>query len=252
MALPMAAADAAGSGPYARALLKVSGENGFTSPGHNGSFDLERVSRLAKMVKASLAHGTQLAIVVGGGNVMRGASLAGGGVNAASADYMGMLATVLNALLLADALEREGVDCRVQSAITIGEVCDPYIRRKALALLDQGTVLILAAGTGNPTFTTDTAAAVRATELECDILVKATGVDGVYDKDPKTSPDAKRFDTLSYQYVIEHQLKVMDATAITLCREHGLPVLVFNLWGEGALTKALAGEPVGTTITKQG
>jgi uridylate kinase len=236
-----------GSGPYKRALLKVSGENGFTSPGHDGSFDLDRVQRLAAMVKDALASGIQLAIVVGGGNVMRGASLADGGVNAASADYMGMLATVLNALLLADALERQGVDCRVQSAITIGEVCDPYIRRKALTLLDQGSVLILAAGTGNPTFTTDTAAAVRATELECDILLKATGVDGVYDVDPKTNPEAKRFDTLSYQYVIEKHLKVMDATAITLCREHHLPVRVFNLWGEGSLAKALAGQD-GTII----
>jgi len=241
-----------GPKPYKRALLKVSGENGFTSPGHASSFDLDRVNRLAAMVKASLAHGTQLAIVVGGGNVMRGASLADGGVNAASADYMGMLATVLNALLLEDALVRHGVPCRVQSAITIGEVCDPYIRRKALALLDQGSVLILAAGTGNPTFTTDTAAAVRATELECDVLVKATGVDGVYDVDPRTNPDAKRFDTLSYQYAIEKQLRVMDATAITLCREHDLPVLVCNLWDEGTLTKALRGETVGTIITKQG
>ncbi|MHC5022147.1 MAG: amino acid kinase family protein, partial [Planctomycetota bacterium] len=149
-----------------------------------------------------------------------------------------------------DALERQGVEVRVQSAITIGEVCDPYIRRKALTALENGRVLILAAGTGNPTFTTDTAAAVRATELDCDILVKATGVDGVYDKDPKTHADATKFDTLSYQYVIEKHLKVMDATAITLCREHDLPVLVFNLWADGALAKALGGEAVGTKITK--
>ena len=161
---------------------------------------------------------------------------------------MGMIATVLNALLLQDALERLEIETRCMTAIHIGEVAEPYIRRRALRHLERKRIVLLAAGTGNPTFTTDTAAAVRATELQADVLLKGTKVDGVYDRDPKQHDDAQRFDALTYQHVIEKELRVMDATAITLCREHAIRLVVFNLWQDGALRGALRGEPVGTTI----
>jgi len=235
---------------YRRAVLKISGEDGFAS-GHPG-FDLARIGRLAELIGEARALGTELAVVVGGGNVVRGASFAQHGMNPATADYMGMLATVLNAVALQDALERREIETRCLTAIHVGELAEPYIRRRALRHLERGRVVILAAGTGNPTFTTDTAAAVRAAELQADVLLKGTKVDGVYDRDPMQHPDATRFAALTYQHVIERHLRVMDATAITLCRERGLPVVVFNLWQDGALLGALRGEPVGTTIGAAG
>jgi uridylate kinase len=173
-------------------------------------------------------------------------------MNPATADYMGMLATVLNAVALQDALERLEIETRCLTAIHVGELAEPYIRRRALRHLERKRVVILAAGTGNPTFTTDTAAAVRAAELQADVILKGTKVDGVYDRDPKAGPGAIRYERLTYQHVIEKHLRVMDATAITLCRERNIPVIVFNLWEDGAMLAALRGDPVGTTISADG
>lgn len=240
------------AGPrYKRAVLKVSGEDGFTEPGKPG-FDLGRIRKLAAMITAAHALGTELAIVVGGGNILRGDTFAKAGVTRVAADYMGMLATVLNALVLQDLLEHGGLATRVCTSIEVAGVAEPYIRRRAIRHLEKGRVVILAAGTGNPTFTTDTAAAVRAKELGAEILLKATKVDGVYDADPETTPGAKRYDRLTYMDLIRDRLRVMDATAITQCMETGIPVLVFDLWADGALLKALRGERVGTLITADG
>jgi len=192
--------------------------------------------------------GVDVAIVIGAGNLWRGRVGLNQGMDQATADYMGMLATVMNALALMDALESQGVVTRVQSAIEMRSVAEPFIRRRAIRHLEKGRVVILGGGTGNPYFTTDTAAALRATELGADILIKATKVDGVYDSDPKQNPDARRFDKISYIDAINLRLKVMDTTALTLCMENKLPILVLNLWDESALTRALKGEPVGTLI----
>ena len=189
------------------------------------------------------------AIVVGAGNIYRGLKGAAAGMDRATADYMGMLATVLNALTLQDALEQQGVHTRTQSAITISEVAEPYIRRRAMRHLEKKRVVIFAAGTGNPYFTTDTAAALRAMEMKADVILKGTKVDGIYDSDPMLNPNALRFEQISYLKVLEHGLKVMDATAISLCMENRVPIVVFNLLTVGNIKRAISGEPVGSVVT---
>ncbi|MFM7281379.1 MAG: UMP kinase [Planctomycetia bacterium] len=235
------------SKPYQRVLLKLSGEAlGDPTKGHG--IDPEAVQKIARQVARVARMGVELAIVVGGGNILRGAQFSKLGAPRASADYMGMLGTVINALALQDALEQEGLETRVQTAIEIRQVAEPFVRRKALTHLSHGRVVILAAGTGNPFFTTDTAAALRATELNCEVLLKATKVDGVYTADPKKDPSAKRYVELTYMQVLERQLKVMDGTAITLCMENRLPVVVFDMFVEGNIERVVKGEPLGTTI----
>jgi uridylate kinase len=206
------------------------------------------VQSIARQVAKVSALGVEVAIVVGGGNILRGAEFAKLGGSRASADYMGMLATVINGLALSDALESQGLETRVQTALEIRQVAEPFVRRKALHHLDQGRVVILSAGTGNPFFTTDTAAALRATELECDVLLKATKVDGVYDSDPKKNAGARRYTELTHMDVLSQRLRVMDGTAITLCMENKLPIVVFDMLEEGNLERVIRGEPLGTRI----
>ena len=200
---------------------------------------------MAKVV----ANGTQLAIVVGGGNIFRGLKGSAAGMERATADYVGMLATVMNAITLQDGLERAGVPTRVQSAIAMQEVAEPYIRRKAMRHLEKGRVVIFGAGCGNPFFTTDTTAALRAAEINAHVVLKATKVDGVYDKDPVRFPDAVRYEHLTFQDVLANELGVMDATAIALCKDNTIPIVVFDLFGSGNIARAVAGEPIGTRIT---
>ncbi len=233
--------------PYQRVLLKLSGEAlGDGQSGHG--IEPEAVQRIARQVARVAGLGVELAIVVGGGNILRGAQFSKLGATRASADYMGMLGTVINALALQDALEQQGLETRVQTAIEIRQVAEPFVRRRALSHLEQGRVVILAGGTGNPFFTTDTAAALRATELSCDVLLKGTKVDGVYTADPKKDKLAKRYEELSYMEVLQQGLSVMDGTAITLCMENRLPVIVFNLFEEGNLERVVRGEALGTRI----
>lgn len=234
---------------YRRVLLKVSGE-GFCTQGGSGIAP-EALDAIAGQCRDVNRLGVELAVVVGGGNFIRGSDMARHGINRATADYMGMLATVLNALALMDALEAMDVVTRVQTAITMADVAEPYIRRRAIRHLEKGRVVILAAGTGNPYFSTDTTAALRATELGAQVLLKATKVDGVYSDDPLTNPDAQRYDTISYMDVLNQDLSVMDATAITLCRENNLPVVVFNLMVPGNVQRVALGEPIGTLIADQ-
>ena len=203
---------------------------------------------LAEQIATIVHGGVQLAVVVGGGNIFRGLSASAEGMDRAQADYMGMLATVMNALALQDAFERHGVETRVQSAITMQQVCESYIRRRAIGHLEKGRVVILAAGTGNPYFTTDTTAALRACELDAEILMKATKVDGVYDSDPMKNPDAVKFDKLSYMDVLNKGLHVMDTTATSLCMDNNMRMMVFNLAAEGNIERALRGENVGTIV----
>jgi uridylate kinase len=237
---------------YQRVLLKLSGEAlGDPETGHG--IDPATVAKIARQVARVARLGVETALVVGGGNILRGASFSSageqpGGANRASADYMGMLATVINALALSNAIEEQGVATRVLTALEIRQVAEPFVRRRALAHLEKGRVVLLAGGTGNPFFTTDTAAALRAAELGCEVLLKATKVDGVYTADPKKNPRAERFVELSYMQVLERQLKVMDGTAITLCMENRLPVVVFDLFKEGNIERVVKGEPLGTTI----
>ena len=231
---------------YKRVLLKLSGEALAGDMGYG--IDPKVVDDLAEQIAEIVKDGVELAIVVGGGNIFRGVAGATKGMDRAQADYMGMLATVMNSLALQDSFERHGVFTRVQSAITMQEVSEPYIRRKAVRHLEKGRVVILAAGTGNPYFTTDTAAAQRACELNVDVLMKATKVDGVYDSDPKKNPDAKRFERISYKEVIERELHVMDTTATALCMDNDIPMIVFDLTTHGNISRALKGEPIGTTI----
>jgi len=231
---------------YHRILLKLSGE-ALAEDGGTG-IDPHRALDIAKRVRNVREMGVDVAIVIGAGNLWRGRVGLNQGMDQATADYMGMLATVMNALALMDALESLGVVTRVQSAIEMRSVAEPFIRRRAIRHLEKGRVVILGGGTGNPYFTTDTAAALRATEIGADVLIKATKVDGVYDSDPKRNPNAKRFDKISYIDAINLRLQVMDTTALTLCMENKLPILVLNLWDETALPKALAGEPVGTLV----
>jgi uridylate kinase len=232
---------------YHRVLLKLSGEAlGARDDGQG--LDPDAVNLVARQVAHVASLGVEVALVVGGGNILRGAEFSKLGADRASADYMGMLATVINALALSDAIEKLGRDTRVMTAIEIKQVAEPFLRRKAVAHLQAGRVVILAAGTGNPFFTTDTAAALRARELACEVLLKATKVDGVYSADPKRDASARRLATLTHMQVLEQQLKVMDSTAISLCMESRLPVVVFNLFEEGNIERVIRGENLGTTI----
>jgi uridylate kinase len=234
---------------YRRVLVKVSGE-ALMGEGQFG-IDIATVDRIAKDVAEAAATGVQLCMVVGGGNIFRGLAGSAKGIDRATADYMGMLATVMNALALQAGLERAGVPSRVQSAIAMNNVCEPYIRRRAIRHMEKGRVVVFAAGTGNPFFTTDTAAALRAAEMGCDAMMKATQVDGVYSADPKKDPGAVRYDSLSYHDVLAKDLKVMDASAISVSRENGIPILVFSLGDSGALAKVLAGQGRATIIEEK-
>lgn len=231
---------------YDRVLLKLSGEALAGDLGYG--IDPKVVDDLAEEIADIVHDGVQLAVVVGGGNIFRGLAGSAEGMDRAQADYIGMLATVMNALALQDSFERHGVFSRVQSAINMQEVSEPYIRRRAIRHLEKGRVVILAAGTGNPYFTTDTTAALRACELDVDCLMKATKVDGVYDSDPKKNPDAKRFDRISYMEVLNRGLNVMDTTATSLCMDNNVPMIVFDLTKRGNIQRALMGEDVGTTV----
>ena len=233
--------------PYKRILLKLSGEALMGTQGHG--IDLAMIDTIASEVKEVHSHGIQLAIVIGGGNIFRGLSAAAKGMERASADYMGMLATVLNALALQNILENKGVPTRVQSAIEMRELAETYIRRRAVRHLEKGRIVIFAAGTGNPYFTTDTAAALRAMEVGADVIMKATKVDGVYSADPVKDKTAVKFDRLTYLDVLQKDLKVMDATAISLCMDNTMPIIVFNLNVPGNIRKIVSGEPVGTLVT---
>jgi uridylate kinase len=234
---------------YRRVLVKVSGE-ALMGDGQFG-IDVATVDRIAKDVAEAAATGIQLCMVVGGGNIFRGLAGSAKGIDRATADYMGMLATVMNALALQAGLERAGVQARVQSAIAMNNVCEPYIRRRAIRHMEKGRVVIFGAGTGNPFFTTDTAAALRAAEMGCDAMMKATQVDGVYSADPKKDPNATRYDSLSYHEVLARDLKVMDASAISVSRENGIPILVFSLGDPGALAQVLAGRGRATIIEEK-
>ena len=232
---------------YKRVLLKLSGEALAGDLGYG--IDPKVVDSLADEIADVVHDGVQLAIVVGGGNIFRGVSGATDGMDRAQADYIGMLATVMNALALQDAFERHGIFSRVQSAINMQEVSEPYIRRRAIRHLEKDRVVILAAGTGNPYFTTDTTAALRACELDVDVLMKATKVDGVYDSDPVKNPDAKRYDRISYMEVLSQGLNVMDSTATSLCKDNNIPIIVFNLHKQGNIDRVLRGEHVGTIVS---
>jgi len=234
---------------FGRVLLKVSGEAllGAQSFG----IDIQTVERIAADVKEAVTAGTQVCLGIGGGNIFRGIAGAANGIDRATADYMGMLATIMNALAMQAALEREGVPTRVQSAIPMMSVCEPYIRRRAIRHMEKGRVVIFAAGTGNPFFTTDTAAALRAAEMNCEAMLKGTQVDGVYTADPKKVPDAKRFETLSYHEVLSRDLQVMDASAVSLSRENKIPIIVFSIQTRGALAAVLRGEGRSTIIEER-
>jgi uridylate kinase len=234
---------------YRRVLLKVSGE-ALMGPGEYG-LDPSTVDRIADEIRHVHQLGVQVCLVIGGGNIFRGVSGAAIGMERAGADTMGMLATVINSLAMQNALEKIGVDTRVQSAIPMTTVCEPYIRRRAARHMEKGRVVIFAAGTGNPFFTTDTAAALRASEMGCDALMKGTKVDGVYSADPRKVRDAKRFDRLTYLEVLSKDLQVMDASAISLARESGIPILVFSIHTPGAFAEAVAGAGRYTIITEQ-
>lgn len=232
-----------------RVLLKLSGEvlMGDQQFGIDPSF----VSELAKEVKAAKETGLEICLVIGGGNIFRGMAGAAQGMDRAQADYMGMLATVMNALAMQSALEQLGVQTRVQSAVEMDQVCEPVIRRRAERHLEKGRVVIFAAGVGAPYFTTDSGAALRAAEMRCDALLKGTSVDGVYDSDPKKNPEAKRFETVSYGKVLADNLKVMDASAVALCRDNGIPIVVFSIREKGNLARVLQGEGVQTIVQEE-
>ncbi len=232
--------------PYKRILLKLSGEAAMGDQAFG--IDPATVARVAGEVKAAKDAGFELCLVIGGGNIFRGMAGAAKGMDRATADYMGMLATIMNALAMQDALEQQGVETRVQSAIPMNAVCEPYIRRRAERHLEKGRVVIFAAGTGSPYFTTDSGAALRAAEMSCDALFKGTSVDGVYDSDPKTNPAARRYDRIGYDRVLADNLKVMDAAAIALCRDNRIPIVVFNIREEGNLARVLSGDGISTTV----
>jgi len=231
---------------FSQVLLKISGEA--LAGGRPFGIDNQTITNFCRDIAEAAAVGARISLVIGGGNIFRGVSEQAAGMDRASADYMGMLATVLNALAVQEALEKQGLSTRVMSAITMQEVCEPYIRRRALRHLEKGRVVICAAGTGNPYFTTDTAAALRAMELKTEAILKGTKVDGVYDKDPAKHPDAVKFDELTYMDVLERRLRVMDTTAISLAMDNNLPIVVFNMFTPGNLKRVLAGEPVGTVV----
>ncbi|HIY50831.1 MAG TPA: UMP kinase [Candidatus Olsenella avicola] len=234
---------------YRRVLLKLSGEALMGS--QSFGIDAAVPQRLAEEIKPVWEAGVQVAIVVGGGNIFRGLTGAAAGMDRAQGDNMGMLATVINSLALQDCFERNGMDCRVMSAIEMRQIAEPYIRRRAIRHLEKGRITIYAAGTGNPYFTTDTAAALRACEVGAEVLMKATNVDGIYDADPRTNPDARRYDTVSYREVLNRDLKVMDATATALCHDNKMPIMVFDINQPGVFMKAVTGENVGTTVVEE-
>jgi uridylate kinase len=232
---------------YKRILLKLSGEALMGKK--TFGIDHETLKAFSTQIKEAQAMGIEIAVVVGGGNIFRGVQLEEGGMDRAQGDYMGMLATVINAMALQDALENLGVKTRVMSALEINQVCEPYIRRRAIRHLEKGRVVILGAGTGNPYFTTDTAAALRSIEIEADVVLKGTRVDGVYSADPELDPKALKFDKISFQDVLSRRLNVMDMTAFTLCQENKLPIIVFNINEPGNLKRIIMGETVGTLVT---
>jgi len=231
---------------YSRVLLKLSGEALMGDLDYG--IDPAYIRRIAHEVKAISDVGVEVALVIGGGNIFRGAGLAEAGVDRVTGDHMGMLATVINCLSFQDALEKLGCYCRVMSGLTINAVCEDYIRRRAVRHLDKGRIVLFAAGTGNPFFTTDSAASLRAVEINADVMIKATKVDGIYDKDPAKHDDAVKFDKLGFDEVVKRKLAVMDTTAIVMCRDNQLPVKVFNMNSEGDLMKLICGENVGTTV----
>ena len=232
---------------YKRVMLKISGE---ALSGANGfGFDFEVVGRIAREVKTLVDMGVEVGLVVGGGNIWRGRT--GEGMDRTTADHMGMLATCINALALQDALEGIGVMTRVQTAIEMKEIAEPFIRRRAVRHLEKGRVVIFGAGSGNPYFSTDTAAALRAAEIEADVILLAKNVDGVYDKDPNKFADAKKYDKLTYMEVIEQGLQVMDTTATTLCMDNNIPILVFGIEADGNIKRAMLGENIGTIVSKK-
>ncbi|EPD78090.1 MULTISPECIES: UMP kinase [Atopobiaceae] len=234
---------------YKRVLLKLSGEALMGE--QNFGIDPSIPEQLAREIKPVWESGVQIAVVVGGGNIFRGVSQAAAGMDRAQGDNMGMLATVINALSLQDCFERHGMDCRVMSAITMAQIAEPYIRRRAIRHLEKGRIVIFAAGTGNPYFTTDTAAALRACEIGAEALMKATKVDGIYDCDPVLNPQAVKFDVVTYKDVLTKELKVMDAAAIALCRDNKMPIIVFDMGTEGVFHDAICGKNVGTTVVEE-
>jgi uridylate kinase len=231
---------------YKRVLLKLSGEALGGEQGYG--IDPNTIITIAKEVKQVVALGVQLSLVIGGGNIFRGLAASSKGMDRASADYMGMLATMINSLAMQDALEKVGVDTRVQSAIAMAEVAEPYIRRRAIRHLEKGRVVIFGAGTGNPYFTTDTAASLRAMEIGADVILKGTKVDGVYSADPKKDPTATKFEKLSYLEVLKKGLQVMDATAISLCMDNSLPIIVFDVTTDGNVVRVVCGDRIGTLV----
>jgi uridylate kinase len=231
---------------YQRVLLKLSGEALMGSLGYG--IDPIVVQSIAQEVAQVVSEGIQIAIVVGGGNIFRGVKAASAGMDRATADYVGMIATVMNAITLQDALEQVGVPTRVQSAIAMQEVAEPYIRRRAIRHLEKKRVVIFGAGSGNPFFTTDTTAALRAAEIDAEVIFKATKVDGVYDSDPHLNPNARRYQTLTYGHVLNQDLRVMDSTAIALCKENNIPIMVFDLSVSGNIYRAVMGESIGTLV----
>ncbi|MFY8207051.1 MAG: UMP kinase [Arenimonas sp.] len=233
---------------YRRILLKLSGE-ALMGDGDYG-IDPNIINGLAREIIAVQQAGAEVGVVIGGGNIFRGAGLAAGGMDRVTGDHMGMLATVINALAMQDALEKHGVNARVMSAIKINQICEDYIRRRAVRHLEKGRIAIFAAGTGNPFFTTDSAAALRATEINAELLLKATKVDGIYDSDPKKNPDAKRFQRLTYDEVLNRNLQVMDTAAFALCRENDIPLRIYDMGNAGALMRILQGEDIGTLVTR--
>ncbi len=234
---------------YKRILLKLSGE-ALMGQGSHG-IDPKVMQRLAGEIHDVVAGGLQLGLVIGGGNILRGASLAAQGMNRVSGDHMGMLATVINALAMQDSLRQAGTSCHVMSALTMNDVCEPYTQRDAIRYLEQGHVVIFAAGTGNPYFTTDTAASLRAIEIGADIMLKATKVDGVYSADPVKHPDATLYERISYEDALAQKLGVMDATALVLCSEQGMPLRVFNVFEAGHLARIVAGQDIGTLVQQE-
>lgn len=231
---------------YKRVLLKLSGEA--LQGSQESGIDPVIIGRVAEEIKQIIDLGVEVGVVIGAGNIFRGAGLAEAGMDRITGDHMGMLATVMNCLALQDAIERVGPSCRVMSALSIHQVCEDYVRRRAVRHLEKGRVVIFGAGTGNPFFTTDSAGALRAIEIEADVLMKATKVDGVYDSDPMKNPDAKRYETLSYDEVLVKNLAVMDATAIVLCKEQNMPLRIFNLNEAGDLVRTVSDKSIGTTV----
>jgi uridylate kinase len=233
---------------YRRILLKLSGE-ALMGNGDYG-IDPDIINGLAKEIIEAQQAGAEVGVVIGGGNIFRGAGLAAKGMDRVTGDHMGMLATVINALAMQDALEKHGAYARVMSAIKINQICEDYIRRRAVRHLEKGRIALFAAGTGNPFFTTDSAAALRATEINAELLLKATKVDGIYDADPKKNPNATRFDTLTYDEVLSRNLQVMDTAAFALCRDNNIPLRIYDMSQEGALMRILKGEEIGTLVTR--